>query len=144
VAGGTDAGWGPADVNQAQAPAAPAPPALPAPPAQPTPPAPTPPAAPTPPVQPATADHTAPRMALHGVRRGVLRLTLSEPAHVTLRIQRQTSRGYRSVALRTIAGKPGSNGLRLPKLHAGRYRLTLAARDSAGNQTTARAGLRVG
>ena len=83
-------------------------------------------------------------LALQGVRRGVLRLTLSEPARLTLRIQRQTSHGYRAVATRTLAGKPGSNGLRLPKLRIGRYRLTLVARDPAGNQSTARAGLRVG
>jgi hypothetical protein len=52
------------------------------------------------------------------VRRGVLKLTLSEPARVTLRIQRQTPHGYRAVASRTLAGKPGSNGLRRPKLRA--------------------------
>ncbi len=110
VPGGTDAGWGPADVNRAQAPAAPAAPpapAPPAPPAQPTPPASTPPTPAAPPVETSTADHTAPPI----VRRGVLQLTLSEPARETL---------------------------------TGRYRLTLVARDPAGNQTMIRAASRVG
>src|SRR5262249_8330440 len=155
VPGGTDAGFGPADVSMAQAPAAPAPPTPPAPtPPAPTPPAPTPPAptppAPTPgtpagpttPSNPSTPAPTAPPLPPIRVPGGVLQGVVSESARLVARIQRCTNACHR-VAARSLAARPGVNGVRLNGLPAGRYVITLQATDAAGNRTIQRVSLRL-
>jgi hypothetical protein len=85
-----------------------------------------------------TGDRTAPRIAsvklLRRNRR--VRYSLSEPARVTIRVQRRV--GRRWVRARTLrqAGRAGVNRKRLA-LRRGRYRLIVSAVDSAGNRATA-------
>ncbi len=79
----------------------------------------------------------------------VVRYRLSEPATASLRIQRRGRRRgkvvYRTVATLTRRGKAGAQRVaftgrvRGRALRAGRYRISIAARDRAGNRATARA-----
>jgi hypothetical protein len=72
------------------------------------------------------------------VKRRKIRYTLSEPAAVTLRVQRVV-RGRRK-PVRTIrrAGLAGPNRVKLRALRRGRYRVVAKAVDAAGNASTAR------
>jgi hypothetical protein len=109
AAGASDPAFGPADVNPAQAPAAPGAPA----------PAPAP--APKPVAVSALSLHPRTFRAAAGTR---VRFTLSAPARVKLTVRR----GKRVKASLTIAGKAGVNSVRFRKrLAPGAYRLELRA-----------------
>lgn len=97
----------------------------------------------TPPPPPGS-DTTAPRVSgarSSASRRGVtVRLTLSEPATITLRV----FRGARRVARRTFEADDGSVTLRVRRaLRRGRYSLRLALVDAAGNRSTRSLSARV-
>jgi hypothetical protein len=90
---------------------------------------------------------STPRAA--GAHRGTrFRYTLSEPARVSLKIQRRL-RGrrarFRTVATLTRSGKAGVNRIRFTgrvgrrALRAGRYRARITATDTAGNRSAPRA-----
>jgi len=83
----------------------------------------------------ATADRQAPVIGALRVTRKAISYTLSEPAKVTLRIQR----GRRTVRTLIRSAKAGRNraALRLPR---GTYHLRIAATDAAGNHATAPPG----
>ncbi|HEX2071853.1 MAG TPA: hypothetical protein VHF90_09435 [Thermoleophilaceae bacterium] len=83
----------------------------------------------------------APRGGKKAIRR--VRYRLSEPARVTLRVQRRVGGRYVTRRGRVVKnGKAGLNRTKLRmriggrKLPAGRYRLTAVARDAAGNRST--------
>ena len=91
----------------------------------------------TPPPPSGQSDTVAPsatRVRRSASRRGVtVRLTLSEPATVTLRI----FRGARRIARRTFDVESGRVVLRLRRaLKSGRYRLKLGLVDAAGNRSS--------
>ena len=95
-----------------------------------------------PPAQLARVDTTPPRLASARVtRRGArLRLWLSEPARLTITVERLTAAGAkRRVARLQKRGKPGLNTIRLPtgagghRLAPGRYRAVVQATDDSGN-----------
>ena len=81
-----------------------------------------------------------------GVRSGTrFRYTLSEPARVTLRIQRgRAGRGYRTLAKLTRNAASGTDRVRFTgrlgkrALRPGRYRALLTATDAAGNRSARR------
>jgi uncharacterized delta-60 repeat protein len=73
-------------------------------------------------------DTTAPRLTGLRVVRRAVRFRLSEPARVRLRLRH----GHRSRVI-AVTGRAGANRVRLRHLAAGRYRLTVTARDAAGN-----------
>ena len=75
-------------------------------------------------------------------RGAVLRFTLSEPAAVTLAVERRAGRRWRTMRGRiAVTAKAGVNRVRLSgrlrrrALPPGRYRLVLAAADTAGNRS---------
>ena len=83
----------------------------------------------------------SPRAATSGRRRADLRLRLSEPARVTVRLQRRMRSGAPFRALgspssRRLAAGPAVIGL--GRLAAGSYRVLLEVRDASGNQTVVR------
>jgi RTX calcium-binding nonapeptide repeat (4 copies) len=121
-----------ADCETVERPDLPAPPPGPAPPAGP----PAPPAPPSGGGLPA-GDLTAPRLSRASIRRKRLRFRLSERARVVVRVERLSARRRaRTVARLGLAGSPGLNSVRLGgRLPVGRYRLTLAATDGAGNRS---------
>jgi plastocyanin len=111
-----------------------------------TPPPPPPPGGTTPSTTPAPseADGTPPRVTgvrRSATRRGVeVRLTLDEPATITVRL----FRGARRVARQTFVVDDGSVRLRLRRpLRPGRYRVRLALVDGAGNRATRSLSVRV-
>lgn len=70
----------------------------------------------------------------------VVRMTLSEPAEVTVRVFRRGKR----LARRTFDAKAGAVKLRVPrKLRAGRYSVRLTLVDAAGNRATRSLSARV-
>jgi hypothetical protein len=96
-------------------------------------------------------DHQAPvlsRLSATSARRSRLRYTLSEPARVTIAIQRVVRRGgrirYRTIGRLTRDAGQGLNRARLPRrigsrvLRPGRYRVVARATDAAGNRSAAR------
>jgi hypothetical protein len=91
-------------------------------------------------------DTTKPRLRGVQLRSGVLHYRLSEPAKVTVRVQRAHHGHFRFLRGKlTDKGTRGANELRLRrKLGEGRYRLVLVARDKAGNVSAAkRIGFRI-
>ena len=98
------------------------------------------------PQPPPMVDTTAPSVTKVAVRRRVrrnkapvVRLSLSETARVTITLHRRHHRHLTRVLRRTVTLAAGNRRetLRLPKhrhLKLGRYRLTLVARDLAGNR----------
>lgn len=80
------------------------------------------------------ADTSAPTLSVVSLRRGVLRFRLSERASVTLVARRKG----RTVARMALSGRRGINAVRLPaRARRKGTRLTLFARDGAGNTTKA-------
>jgi uncharacterized protein YkwD len=76
---------------------------------------------------------------------GTLSMTLSSPSTVTLRFERRTGNGYRTLAGKLSGkGKAGPNRFRFRArlrghaLAAGRYRLNAVATDAAGNASPPR------
>lgn len=98
---------------------------------------------PTPPSP--TLDTLAPVLRKLGVtplRRALrLRLTVSEPVKLKITVKRKGAKRAFVTTVRVRGGKHALK-LRLGKLRAGRYTVTLAARDDAGNVTTKRLGFR--
>jgi hypothetical protein len=85
-------------------------------------------------------DRTAPRVTRIRLTRRRLSLRLSEPATVSATIARRTRHGrhlrWTTVARRTLhARTAGSARARLRTLRRGRYRVTVRARDAAGNRS---------
>jgi uncharacterized delta-60 repeat protein len=74
------------------------------------------------------ADTTAPRLTGLRIVRRTVRFRLSEPARVRLRLRH----GARARVI-AVNGRAGANHVRLRRLVTGRYRLTVTARDAAGN-----------
>jgi plastocyanin len=77
-------------------------------------------------------DTVAPRFGTPtvSVKKRRARFTLDEPAEVSVKLAGPTRKKQ------TIAGKSGTNVLKLPrKLKPGRYKLTLRATDAAGNRS---------
>jgi hypothetical protein len=79
------------------------------------------------------------------VRRGsTVRFALSEPAAVTLRIERLAGGRRRAAATLRRSARAGANRVRFSgrigrrALRRGRYRLTVRAIDGAGNRSAAR------
>jgi hypothetical protein len=94
------------------------------------------PSAPKAPSAPAALRVGAPKLT----RAGVVSFTLSAPAKVTVTVTRAGKR----VARRSVSGRAGANRARLGRrLKAGRYRVTLAAKDAAGKTVTRRALVRL-
>ena len=109
--------------------------------------------------QAGAGDTTAPRLsrvrlqpAVFTAARGTtLRFTLSEPAALTLRLERRAGARFRSMPGRvTVRAREGGNAVRYRPRIAGRlpapgvYRLTAVARDAAGHASApARATFRV-
>jgi virginiamycin B lyase len=110
---------------------------------------------PPPPPPPPAADTTRPNVTGFRVTRRVFRLgglgtvirfTLSEDARVTIRFDRRVGRRWRRVRRKmTFQSTAGSHRLRFRfrgrfdlrhPLRPGRYRMTLTARDAAGNVST--------
>jgi hypothetical protein len=85
-------------------------------------------------------DRTAPRLSrvrlsrtrLHAGRRAVLRLRLSEPARLTVSVNR-VRRRRRGTLHRTLGAGTAKIPFSVRRLAVGRHRLTLVARDAAGN-----------
>lgn len=122
-----DAGAGPAEPMPV--PAAPVPDAAPvAPPAA----APVPDTGSTPAPQPARRDRTAPKVRV-GWRGRAMRLTLSEPARVTLRLR---TRGGRVLRSRTLRLPRGTTTVRRPALGRGVCSVRVTVTDRAGNRAT--------
>ena len=84
----------------------------------------------------AALDRTRPRLSALGVARRRLRVTLSEPGKVTLRIQRCRGKRCSTVkTLRVTAAKAGTASVRIPSsVKSGRYRVLAGATDTAGNR----------
>ena len=82
-----------------------------------------------------TPDTTKPRIT--GVKvskKGRLSFSLSEPAAVRITLERRKGKTFKRVGkVRRLAGAAGANAVRLGKLKKGRYRVSLAATDAAGN-----------
>jgi hypothetical protein len=74
----------------------------------------------------------------------LLTFRLSEPARVTVRIQKLRRGAYRTLRTLRRRGSAGRNTLRTGGLGHGRYRITLVATDSAGKRaaTTRRLAIR--
>jgi hypothetical protein len=73
-----------------------------------------------------------------------VRFSLSEPAAVTMRVQRRAGRRLRAVGrARRAAGRAGANRVALPRLKPGRYRVAVVATDAAGNRAVKRLAFRV-
>ena len=93
------------------------------------------------------ADKTAP--AITRLRRSGadVRVTLSEAAALTVRVEKQSGkRRFRAAgAAKRFTGKAGANTLKraVRKLAPGRYRLVVTATDAAGNRTVKRVSFRV-
>jgi hypothetical protein len=107
-----------------------------------TPPANTPPAG-TPPADGAPANRPP---AVRGIRLAgkILTFRLSEPAKVTVRIQKLRRGAYRTLRTLRRRGSAGRNTIRTGRLGRGHYRITLVATDSAGGRvaTTHRIAVR--
>ncbi len=90
-------------------------------------------------------DKTPP--VISGLKRRGRRLafSLSEPATVTIALQKRDRRRLLrpSGAVVKVTGQRGANGVRLRKLRAGRYRLVVVATDAAGNRGTQRLTFRI-
>jgi streptogramin lyase len=108
--------------------------------APPPPPEPQPQPVPQPPPQPVvdTAPPAVTRIGLaRRIRRGrapVVRFTLSEPAKVTVTVARRRGHRFVRVARKTVALAAGARRIKLRTLKLGRYRLSIVARDAAGNR----------
>ena len=64
-------------------------------------------------------------------RNGTLRVRLSEPAKLTVRLRRV---GSHRVGKHTISGRTGVNAIRLSRwMGHGRYHVSVLATDAAGN-----------
>jgi hypothetical protein len=89
-------------------------------------------------------DNVAPRMSRLKVLRGkrtrrVLRVRLSEPARLRIKVQRKSKGRYRRVRVVQRRARQGTRRKRLGKYRrAGRYRLVVRARDAAGNRSAKR------
>jgi hypothetical protein len=94
---------------------------------------------------PAAGDLVAPVLSAISVkRRSTLRYRVSESAQVTIRLARRfTKTRYRKVETLTRGARLGVNSTKLtarmkrPVLARGTYRITLVARDQAGNESRA-------
>jgi hypothetical protein len=91
------------------------------------------------------ARFTTVRAKARGARRGTtIRYSLSEPAAVTLRVERKVGRRFKSAGTLKQAGRAGANRkaftgrIGRKVLRAGTYRLVLTAVDAAGNRSTAK------
>jgi hypothetical protein len=97
----------------------------------------------TPPVSPAAGDLIAPVLSAISVkRRSTLRYRVSESAQVTIRLARRvTKTHFRKIETLTRGARLGVNSTKLTarmKRHVlapGAYRITLVARDRAGNKS---------
>ena len=82
-----------------------------------------------------TPDRTPPAITRFARKRRGFSFRLSEPATVTLTLERRQGRRYRRLARLTIRGRPGQNTARYTKkLRPGRYRATITAIDAARNR----------
>ena len=82
----------------------------------------------------------SPRATSSSLRVARLRLRLSEPARVTVRVQRRANAGapYRAVgASRSLRLAAGSRTIALGRLAAGSYRVLVRVRDAGGSQSAA-------
>jgi len=103
----------------------------------------------------ASPDTIRPRLSRHSIsprafrvdrggRGALLRFSVSEPAHVVVRIGRKDGGGVRPVGRFTVRAGKGMNATRFSgriggkPLAPGRYRATLVARDGAGNTSPPR------
>jgi streptogramin lyase len=90
-----------------------------------------------PPAQPGgkpAGDRTAPAVSRLSARRSKVRFRLSEKAGVRITIKR---RGRRAKVIRRKA-KAGRNAIAFRRLTRGRYRVSVIAKDAAGNKSRAR------
>ena len=85
---------------------------------------------------PSPTDRTAPAITRFARTRRGFSFRLSEPATVTLTLERRQGRRYRRVARLTIRGRTGENAARYAKkLRTARYRATITATDAARNRS---------
>jgi len=82
----------------------------------------------------ANGDRTAPAISRLSARRTKVRFRLSEKAGVRITIKR---RGHKAKVIRRKA-KAGRNALAFRRLGRGRYRVSVIAKDGAGNKSRAR------
>ena len=69
------------------------------------------------------------------LRRGTLRVRLSEPARLTIRYREV---GARKVGKKVVTGRKGINAIRLSRwMRSGRYNVSVVATDAAGNVSRA-------
>jgi gluconolactonase len=87
-------------------------------------------------------DDVPPRLRLTSVLRGRLRLTLSEPARLVVRLERRRGKAWRAAATLAASGKPGANSVvlrvRRRALASGRWRARVTAVDRVGNRAPER------
>ena len=84
--------------------------------------------------QAASVDSAAPAVKRVSVRRGTVRVRLSEPAKLTVRYRKV---GAKAVHKKVVTGHKGTNAIKLGKLAHGRYRVSVVATDAAGNVSKA-------
>jgi DNA-binding beta-propeller fold protein YncE len=85
---------------------------------------------------PVTVDAIAPVIGSLSIRRSVLSYRLSEPARVTIRVQRRKGKRWRTVTVLQDDGAAGRNRRRLRRPRAARrkpLRVVVAAMDGVGN-----------
>ena len=82
----------------------------------------------------AKGDRTAPALSRLSARRTKVRFRLSEKAGVRITIKR---RGRRAKVIRRTA-KAGRNAIAFRRLGHGRYRVSVIAKDTAGNKSRGR------
>jgi hypothetical protein len=84
---------------------------------------------------PPVADVTPPAISRLAVRRLRARMTLSEAARLTVRVQRRMNGRWRRVSTKSVDRAGGAASVRLGRLRQGRYRVLVVAVDRAGNRS---------
>jgi plastocyanin len=82
----------------------------------------------------ASVDGAAPTLKKVSVSRSALRVRLSEASKLTVRYRKA---GAKKVSKRVVAGKRGTNVIKLSNLSKGRYSVSVVATDAAGNVSKA-------
>jgi hypothetical protein len=84
---------------------------------------------------PPVADVTPPVIGRLAVRRLRARMTLSEAARLTVRVQRRMNGRWRRVSTKSVDRAKGAASVRLGRLRQGSYRVLVVAVDRAGNRS---------
>jgi PKD domain len=93
------------------------------------------------PAAPSATDRTAPAFTKLSATKKAVRFSLSEPARVSVRVERAKGKRWKKVkSVATAARAAGTRAVSLKKLklRAGAYRVTVTAVDAAGNRSRPR------